>query len=99
MKADAREWTEAEEQQLMDMRAQGRSYRDCAKALKRSLCSAQEKGYRLGLNYEFKEHSAGAHREAQALIPRIDRSKMSLTALMLGDPPPGRSALDQGASA
>lgn len=99
MKAKTREWTEAEIQQLKDMRAKGMTYVDISKQIKRSVCSAQRMGSMLGLTREFSDQSAAAHRDAQTLVPAVDRSKMSITALMLGDPPPGRSALDQGASA
>lgn len=99
MKAGAREWTEAEAQQLKKMRRDGMSYPAIARAMNRTTSSVEGKGNNLGLGTEFRELGARAYRDTQALIPRVDRSKMSMTALMLGDPPPGRSALDQGASA
>jgi hypothetical protein len=94
MRPGSREWTDTEVSQLEALRAKGMSYTEIAKVLGRTMWSVQSKGSNLGLTNPVSEFEA-----AQALVPQVDRSKMSLTALMLGDPPPGRSALDQGASA
>lgn len=93
-------WTHAEISKLRAMHARGSTKEQIADALGRPLAGVDSKARSLAL-YWRKDKSAGWRtsdaellQQAKRLIPPSTRHG-SLTAFIMGDPPPGRSALDQ----
>lgn len=93
-------WTHTEISKLRAMHASGWTKEQIAEALGRPLAGVDTKARSLAL-YWRKDKSAGWRtsdaellEQAKKLIPPSARHA-SFTAFIMGDPPPGRSALDQ----
>lgn len=88
-----RAWTPEETAQAIEMRRAGQTLRQIARALKRGPCGVDEKLRRVGLGPPPRGYSVPPEvlerREREALAPR------TIHHMLLGDPLPGRSALDR----
>lgn len=98
-----RNWTDEEITQLRRSHALGLSVQEAAKALGRGVESTRSKGKAIGVFFE------NAHRLGRVAVSRdADVAKFiklpparysSRSAMILGDPPIGRSALDRRSGA
>lgn len=88
------EWSVEEIQRLIDLRREGRTYADIGEALGRSKHSIVCKA--ANIRPMIVEQSQKPRQAIPAARP-MSRSE-AFTSRLFGDPPPGRSALDQRAS-
>lgn len=96
-------WTEQEWAEAQQMRREGRSYRIIAELLGRSGKSVQDKFARESGRRERETVRVSAARPTDEMLEQVNRkyealARRNLTASLMGDPPPGFSALEQRAS-
>lgn len=91
-------WTKAEEAQMVAFSKGGYTYRMAAEELGRSVGAVQGKAAAMDLSFR---HEPRARKSQQEIAERLHVPRppipqyASLTAMAFGDPPIGRSALDQ----
>lgn len=89
MTAEVKPWTEAEIARAVQLRKSGLLIKEVAEQLGRTFDSTASKIGNLKTLIDGKA-------KAPAARPRLYRSRSEfVTASLMGDPPPGRSALDQ----
>lgn len=91
-------WAADELERLKELNQMGVYQRDAAEDLGRSVNAIQQQSKRLGLSWkprpaERRPMASSEAREPAIFVPTFIHS--NLTARLCGDPPPGRSALDQ----
>ncbi|WEK05751.1 MAG: hypothetical protein P0Y65_05710 [Candidatus Devosia phytovorans] len=94
MKVGSRPWTEADCLQLEKLIKEGLSYDEISEIIGRSPLSVAGKANNMGLAKFKGGEGAKAFEAAKSLIPTVSVHQ-STFARWMGDPPPGRSALDQ----
>lgn len=98
MKPGSVRWTLAEEDQVRELVAAGTTASEAAKRLKRGMEAVRGKVANMGLKFApgHRGRTSEAHaREAADFIRPAPARYASRTAMIFGDPPIGRSALDQ----
>lgn len=90
----AQDWSEEDLQKLIDMRRDGFSYNEIARELGRTFNAIAGKCS----NMRRLMPKAEAAPKQVISVARSQTRSERFTSFLLGDPPPGRSALDQLAS-
>src|ERR1041384_8045722 len=94
MSSGNREWSDEDLQKLVDMRHAGFSYNEIARELDRTFNAVAGKCS----NMRRLMPKAEALPRQMLSVKRVQTRGERFTSFLLGDPPPGRSALDQRAS-
>jgi len=98
MRPGSVEWTLDEEAMLRRLAAEGKTAREAGEALGRATEGVRAKGERMGLTFA---SGRGRNHPIAAPVKEVDPAPVpnprysSRTAMIFGDPPIGRSALDQ----
>lgn len=91
-------WTTAEESQMVAFSKGGYTYRMAAEELSRSVGAVQGKAAAMELKFRHEPRARKYAKESAESL-NVQRPPIpqyaSLTAMIFGDPPVGRSALDQ----
>lgn len=98
MRPGSVEWTLEEEAKLRRLVGEGKTAREAGEALRRPTEGVRAKGERMGLTFASglgRTQPLRSPVKSDEPPPGAPPRYSSLTALMFGDPPVGRSALDQ----
>lgn len=98
MKPGSARWTMAEEDQVRELVAAGATASEAAKRLKRGMEAVRGKAANMGLKFASGRKGRPSEadiREKEDFIRPAPARYASRTAMIFGDPPIGRSALDQ----